>query len=118
MDTSIGSEGAKWIFVMSPFKKLYAGEKKKGCFHHSSFLAGGTTLAAGRLVAENGALKSVSAYSGHYRPTDENLGIFKDFLSENGVNLDKVEIRSSTDDYESNGTANQFMGLHLKLFPI
>ncbi|MCL7052168.1 hypothetical protein MKW94_006778 [Papaver nudicaule] len=116
MDTSIGSEGAKWIFVMSTSKKLYAGEKKKGSFHHSSFLAGGTTLAAGRLVAENGVLKSVSAYSGHYRPTDENLGIFKDFLSENGVNLDKVEVRSSTDDYESNGSSKSVHGIAIEAF--
>ncbi|RZC93111.1 hypothetical protein C5167_041892 [Papaver somniferum] len=110
MDTSIGSEGAKWIFVMSTSKKLYGGEKKKGCFHHSSFLAGGTTLAAGRLVAENGKLKTISAYSGHYRPTEENLDSFKDFLSENGVNLDEVQIRSSTDDYESNGDSKSVHG--------
>ncbi|KAI3933158.1 hypothetical protein MKW92_000705 [Papaver armeniacum] len=110
MDTSIGSEGSKWIFVMSTSKKLYAGEKKKGCFHHSSFLAGGTTLAAGRLVAENGELKTISAYSGHYRPTEENLDSFKDFLSENGVNLNKVQIRSSTDDYESNGDSKSVHG--------
>ncbi|OVA03600.1 hypothetical protein BVC80_1651g109 [Macleaya cordata] len=101
MDTSKGSQGAKWIFVMSTSKKLYAGEKKKGMFHHSSFLAGGATLAAGRLVAVDGVLKSISAYSGHYRPTDENLDSFKDFLKENGVNLNEVQIRSSTDDYES-----------------
>ncbi|KAI3838701.1 hypothetical protein MKX03_035540, partial [Papaver bracteatum] len=84
--------------------------KKKGCFHHSSFLAGGTTLAAGRLVAENGQLKTISAYSGHYRPTEENLDSFKDFLSENGVNLSKVQIRSSTDDYESNGDSKSVHG--------
>ncbi|KAI3923123.1 hypothetical protein MKX01_014506 [Papaver californicum] len=116
MDTSIGSEGAKWIFVMSTFKKIYAGEKKKGCFHHSSFLAGGTTLAAGRLVAENGELKSISAYSGHYRPTDENLNSFKDFLSENGVNLNEVQIRSSTDDYESNGDSKPIDGSAFEAF--
>lgn len=34
-----------------------AFQKKKGTFHHSSFLAGGATLAAGRLEAENGTLK-------------------------------------------------------------
>ncbi|XP_026428088.1 IQ domain-containing protein IQM3-like [Papaver somniferum] len=110
MDTSIGSEGAKWIFVMSTSKKLYAGEKKKGCFHHSTFLAGGTTLAAGRLVAENGELKTISAYSGHYRPTEENLDSFKDFLSENGADLNKVQIRSSTDDHKSNGDSNSVHG--------
>jgi hypothetical protein len=32
-------------------------QKKKGSFQHSSFLAGGATSAAGRLVAENGILK-------------------------------------------------------------
>ncbi|KAI3458868.1 hypothetical protein Pfo_015531 [Paulownia fortunei] len=83
--------GSKWIFVMSTSKKLYAGEKKKGTFHHSSFLAGGATLAAGRLVAESGKLKSVSAYSGHYRPTDENLSIFLAFLQNSGVNLEEVQ---------------------------
>ncbi|MCL7050869.1 hypothetical protein MKW94_003577 [Papaver nudicaule] len=116
MDTCLGSEGAKWIFVMSTSKKLYAGEKKKGCFHHSSFLAGGTTLAAGRLTAENGKLKSISAYSGHYRPTDENLDSFKDFLSGNGVNLDEVQIYSSTDDYESNGDSKSVHGSAFEAF--
>ncbi|KAG8647073.1 hypothetical protein MANES_09G059000v8 [Manihot esculenta] len=57
LDTSNGPMGAKWIFVMSTSKRLYAGEKKKGIFHHSSFLAGGVTLAAGRLTVENGTLK-------------------------------------------------------------
>jgi hypothetical protein len=32
-------------------------QKKKGLFHHSSFLAGGATLAAGRLEAEDGILE-------------------------------------------------------------
>lgn len=34
-------------------------QKKKGEFHHSSFLAGGATIAAGRLAAEDGILKVV-----------------------------------------------------------
>lgn len=32
-------------------------QKKKGMFHHSSFLAGGATLAAGRLETDDGVLK-------------------------------------------------------------
>ena len=96
LDTTGESQKGKWIFVMSTYKKLYAGkviiwwansfnscitkrcfywkinykdfyissqltlfsyvQKKKGMFHHSSFLAGGTTLAAGRLAAVNGIL--------------------------------------------------------------
>ncbi|KAL5078958.1 hypothetical protein RYX36_007379, partial [Vicia faba] len=58
LHTKKDSEDAKWIFVMSTEKKLYAGKKKKGLFHHSSFLAGGATLAAGRLEAEDGVLKN------------------------------------------------------------
>ncbi|KAK8531923.1 hypothetical protein V6N13_131281 [Hibiscus sabdariffa] len=101
LDTFKGLKEAKWIFVMSTSRKLYAGEKKKGMFHHSSFLAGGATLAAGRLVVEQGILKSISAYSGHYRPTDDSLDSFLSLLKENGVNLSKVEIRRATDDSDS-----------------
>ncbi|XP_055807356.1 IQ domain-containing protein IQM3-like [Solanum dulcamara] len=101
LDTTNGVPGAKWIFVMSTSKRLYAGEKKKGLFHHSSFLAGGATFAAGRLVVKDGILKSISAYSGHYRPTDDILDSFLSFLKENGVNLDEVEIKKPKDDDES-----------------
>ncbi|KAF3630645.1 putative beta-fructofuranosidase, insoluble isoenzyme 1-like [Capsicum annuum] len=101
LDTTEGLPGAKWIFVMSTSRRLYAGEKKKGMFHHSSFLAGGATLAAGRLVVKDGRVMSISAYSGHYRPTEDRLDSFLSFLNENGVNLDEVEIRKSNEDYES-----------------
>ncbi|XP_051113901.1 IQ domain-containing protein IQM3-like [Andrographis paniculata] len=93
-------KGSKWIFVMSTSKRLYAGEKKKGLFHHSSFLAGGATVAAGRLEAENGVLKSISAYSGHYKPSDNSLDGFLSFLRENGVDLDDVEVRKANEDYD------------------
>eukprot|EP00268_Persea_americana_P025108 TRINITY_DN2445_c0_g1_i1.p1 TRINITY_DN2445_c0_g1~~TRINITY_DN2445_c0_g1_i1.p1 ORF type:complete len:441 (-),score=34.70 TRINITY_DN2445_c0_g1_i1:211-1533(-) len=92
IDTTQGSEKGKWIFVMSTTKKLYAGQKKKGVFHHSSFLAGGATLAAGRFTAENGKLKAISAYSGHFRPTEENLNAFLSYLEENGIKLDEIEV--------------------------
>ncbi|TXG49348.1 hypothetical protein EZV62_025223 [Acer yangbiense] len=109
LNTNCEPQGSTWIFVISASKELYAGEvslictfyyKRKGSFHHSSFLAGGTILAAGRLVAEDGKLKSVSAYSGHYRPTTENLGSFLAFLKENGVNVDEVQVLSPTEDNE------------------
>lgn len=51
------TKDAKWIFVLSTSKTLYVGQKNKGTFQHSSFLAGGATLSAGRLVAEDGVLK-------------------------------------------------------------
>eukprot|EP00268_Persea_americana_P025111 TRINITY_DN2445_c0_g1_i4.p1 TRINITY_DN2445_c0_g1~~TRINITY_DN2445_c0_g1_i4.p1 ORF type:complete len:441 (-),score=36.17 TRINITY_DN2445_c0_g1_i4:211-1533(-) len=92
IDTTQGSEKGKWIFVMSTTKKLYAGQKKKGVFHHSSFLAGGATLAAGRFTAENGKLKAISACSGHFCPTEENLNAFLSYLEENGIKLDEIEV--------------------------
>lgn len=57
LDTAREPKGAKWIFVLSTSNILYVGIKKKGSFQHSSFLAGGATLAAGRIVAEKGTLK-------------------------------------------------------------
>ncbi|CAH9099408.1 unnamed protein product [Cuscuta europaea] len=98
LDTNKSLPGVKWIFVMSTSKKLYAGEKKKGIFHHSSFLAGGATLAAGRLVVEDGTPKSISPYSGHYRPSDDSLNTFLSFLKEHGVNLDEVQIKKAGEE--------------------
>lgn len=59
VDTTEAPRGSKWIFVLSTSRTLYVGVKKKGLFQHSSFLAGGATLAAGRLVSENGVLKVI-----------------------------------------------------------
>ncbi|GLT76269.1 hypothetical protein SLA2020_479390 [Shorea laevis] len=108
LDTSNGSKGGKWIFVMSTSHILYAGQKKKGMFHHSSFLAGGAALAAGRLEAEHGILKSLSAYSGHYKPTHDILYSFLSILKEKGVNLNEVEVHKATNDSDcySDGKPN------------
>lgn len=57
LDTRGGPPEAKWIFVLSVSKILYVGMKQKGTFQHSSFLAGGAALSAGRLVAEDGIIK-------------------------------------------------------------
>ncbi|KAL2462456.1 IQ domain-containing protein IQM1-like [Forsythia ovata] len=51
------SEGIKWMFVLSTSRSLYVGQKKRGMFQHSSFVAGAATIAAGRIVARNGLLK-------------------------------------------------------------
>lgn len=40
----------------------------------------------------NSILQSISAYSGHYRPTDDRLDTFLSFLMENGLDLDEVEV--------------------------
>ncbi|KAM3364511.1 hypothetical protein ACQJBY_014700 [Aegilops geniculata] len=100
LDTSGGPRDAKWIFVLSTSRNLYVGQKKKGTFQHSSFLAGGAASAAGRLVVEDGVLKAIWPHSGHYRPTEENFQEFQDFLRENKVDLSDVKMSPTEEDEE------------------
>ncbi|XP_047337844.1 IQ domain-containing protein IQM4-like [Impatiens glandulifera] len=91
------SEESKWIFVLSTSRNLYVGQKSKGKFQHSSFLAGGATTAAGRMVAHGGVLEAIWPYSGHYHPTEENFLEFISFLEEHNVDLTNVK-RCAIDD--------------------
>ncbi|KAL1808871.1 hypothetical protein ACET3Z_025861 [Daucus carota] len=91
-------DGSKWIFVLSTFRKLYVGKKKKGVFQHSSFLSGGATMAAGRLVAHGGVLEAIWPYSGHYHPTEENFMEFIGFLEDHHVDLTNVKKCAIDDD--------------------
>ncbi|KAL5224605.1 hypothetical protein ABZP36_011244 [Zizania latifolia] len=98
VDTTESRKGTKWIFVLSTCKNLYIGQKQKGTFQHSSFLAGGATSAAGRLIVENGILKAVWPHSGHYRPTEQNFQEFMNFLKERSVDLTNVMLSPSEDE--------------------
>uniref|UniRef100_A0A6N2N4M3 Uncharacterized protein n=1 Tax=Salix viminalis TaxID=40686 RepID=A0A6N2N4M3_SALVM len=95
-------DGSKWIFVLSASRKLYVGKKRKGLFQHSSFLSGGAAIAAQTgiyarctyrirvltsIIDPHDSLSNSSkninsspsydlaiwAYSGHYRPAEENF---------------------------------------------
>ncbi|KVH90861.1 hypothetical protein Ccrd_007110 [Cynara cardunculus var. scolymus] len=112
IDTTGSPKGSKWIFVLSTSRTLYVGIKKKGLFQHSSFLAGGATLAAGRLVSEDGVLKAIWPHSGHYRPTQENFQDFVSFLQENDVDTTNVKMDSDDDDKESLG--KQSSSVHIR----
>ncbi|MED6217006.1 IQ domain-containing protein iqm5 [Stylosanthes scabra] len=92
------AEGSKWIFVLSSSRILYVGEKKKGQFQHSSFLAGGATIASGRMVVHNGILHAIWPYSGHYRPTEKNFKEFIGFLMEHNVDMTNVKKYAIDDD--------------------
>ncbi|KAI3867656.1 hypothetical protein MKX03_036566 [Papaver bracteatum] len=94
-------EGFKWIFVLSTSRSLYVGKKKKGQFQHSSFLSGGATTAAGRLVAHDGVLEAIWPYSGHYLPTEENFKEFISFLEEHHVDLTNVKRCANDEDCPS-----------------
>ncbi|CAA2974187.1 Hypothetical predicted protein [Olea europaea subsp. europaea] len=93
------AEGSKWIFVLSTTRILYVGQKKKGLFQHSSFLAGGAITAAGRLIVHDGVLEAIWPYSGHYHPTEENFREFISFLEEHRVDLVNVKRCAADDDY-------------------
>ncbi|KAK1410914.1 hypothetical protein QVD17_37456 [Tagetes erecta] len=98
IDTTGGPNDTKWIFVLSTSMVLYIGTKQKGKFQHSSFLAGGATISAGRVVIRNGILEAVWPHSGHYLPTEENFDAFMSFLAQHNVDLHAV--KKSPDDGE------------------
>ncbi|KAF8398573.1 hypothetical protein HHK36_017504 [Tetracentron sinense] len=112
LDTTGGPKDAKWIFVLSTSESLYVGQKKKGTFQHSSFLAGGATSAAGRLVVEDGILKAVWPHSGHYRPTEENFQDLVSFLKEHNVDL--TDVKKSPMDEEKELLSKQGRTIHLR----
>ncbi|KAH7301363.1 hypothetical protein KP509_23G021900 [Ceratopteris richardii] len=85
-------KGDKWIFVMSAGGQLYVGQKQKGSFQHSSFLAGGVAKAAGRLQVNHGTLELMEAHSGHYRPTQENFTCLVKVLKELGTDLSTAKM--------------------------
>lgn len=92
------TDGSKWIFVLSSSRVLYVGQKEKGKFQHSSFVAGAPTIASGRIVAHNGVLHVIWPYSGHYRPTEKNHKEFIRFLEEHHVDMTNVKKHPVDDD--------------------
>lgn len=55
--------------------EMFTAVGRTNYFHHSSFLAGGEVVCAGEWIVRKGRLHSISANSGHYRPT---LGALKE----------------------------------------
>ncbi|XP_047152021.1 IQ domain-containing protein IQM1-like [Vigna umbellata] len=108
-------EGSKWIFVLSSSRVLYVGEKKKGQFQHSSFLAGGATIASGRLVAQHGVIDAIWPYSGHYRPTMKNFMEFIGFLMEHDVDLTNVKKYAIDDDIPPSKPADEELQFESKM---
>jgi len=81
------------IFVMDRHNQLFAGFKKTGCFHHSSFLQGAPVKMAGTIsVNHHGELLAVSNASGHYQPTAEKVKFFLDALDVPEAFLKKLQV--------------------------
>lgn len=69
--------GDGWaIFVVSPTGEIYSASHIVGKLHHSSFLGGRPVMAAGELVVVDGEIRIVTAKSGHYIPSWEDLHRF------------------------------------------
>ncbi|XP_061358357.1 IQ domain-containing protein IQM1-like [Gastrolobium bilobum] len=103
---------SKWMFVLSTSRALYVGQKQKGTFMYSSFLAGGATRAAGRLVAQQGVLEAIWPYSSHYHQTEENFKEFISFLEEHNVDLSNVKRCAIHDDAPSFVGTNSFTDIN------
>jgi len=85
--------GPGWaIWVLSPQKKIYAGNHIMGQFHHSSFLAGGAVKCGGEMVARAGRLVLLTGKSGHYKPELSNLAYAVKVLREKGVDLNSFKV--------------------------
>ena len=82
----------KWIYVWDMHSRLYINRKMPGRFHHSSFVAGGAVKAAGSIVVEDGHLKQITTWSGHYRPRESDISAFLEWLKSKGVNMETVEL--------------------------
>lgn len=96
METHFTGKG--WgIFVCSPDRKLYVHSHHAGVHHHSSFLGGGAVLAAGEVVVNQGTVLVVTAKSGHYKPTPENIlnfvQVFRQIPGHAVVQVDMVKPR-------------------------
>jgi hypothetical protein len=54
---------------------------------HSTYLAGGTTMAAGSMLIEHGIVKRIRPDSGHYKPTNSNMLALLQTLQMVGVQI-------------------------------
>ncbi|RWW57685.1 hypothetical protein BHE74_00035509 [Ensete ventricosum] len=88
LHTSEVPKDSKWIFVLSTSKNLYVGQ-------HSSFLAGGATSAAGRLVVENGVLKR-SPTEGDDEPWRGHRSSYSDISFPDDITIDPQPVEQSS----------------------
>ncbi|GBB99360.1 hypothetical protein RclHR1_00350016 [Rhizophagus clarus] len=91
--TEIGPKREKWIYVTDCRGKFYVGQKIKGYFHHSSFLAGGAIQAAGGIKARQGKLLEINPNSGHYKPAQHHFNALIERLKSEGINLSDGDVK-------------------------
>lgn len=90
------------IFVMDREGHIFAGGYARSEFHHSSFLAGGWSMAAGVMKITDGQVVSVCPDSGHYQPGKQQMMNVVERLKTYNVNLRSVTVNLFT--YETEGS--------------
>lgn len=83
-------ERSKWIFVMDLEGRMYLGRKRKGRFHHSSFVSGAPIFAAGKAIIKHGTIVAIEPHSGHFKPRLENLLALCSMLATHGVDINSI----------------------------
>lgn len=89
---TFGLTGAMWLngksipngyymFVLDvDGTNLYIGPKRRGRFHHTSFVHGKPVLCAGFLKIKSGTVCAIQLHSGHYRPSVQHGLLLRKFF--------------------------------------
>lgn len=80
------------IYVMDTSRRLFVARKVRGTFHHTSFLRGSPLIAAGGIRVHQGALQRITAMSGHYKPTMDDIDALVRTLVSLGVDMRPVAV--------------------------
>lgn len=89
-----------YMFVLeNEPKRLLAGIKKTGSFHHTSFVSGAPVACAGEFEIEDGKVKSILLRSGHYRPTEKHGEVLHKFLAQEDNLGPKIMSRLEVEPY-------------------
>ncbi|CAH0479932.1 unnamed protein product [Peronospora belbahrii] len=83
-------EQSKWIFVLDLSGQMYLGRKRKGRFHHSSFVTGGPIFAAGKIIIKHGVIIAIEPHSGHFKPRLANLLALCFMLAKHGIDIENI----------------------------
>jgi hypothetical protein len=92
-DTQTHFSGRGWaIYVVSASGLWYAGSHLVGQVQHSSFVGGRPVVSAGEIQVQNGEPVTISAKSGHYKPSMEQFLAGLNLLKRSGVNMEKLKV--------------------------
>mmetsp|Transcript_11089 Transcript_11089/g.31384 ORF Transcript_11089/g.31384 Transcript_11089/m.31384 type:complete len:267 (+) Transcript_11089:777-1577(+) len=81
----------RWIYILDMYDRLYISKKVPGRYHHSSMSLGGAVRGAGSISVIDGRLCTVTAWSGHYRPSHNAFAYVIHYLSDRGVDMSTVK---------------------------